>query len=229
MKVGICNLCLETKQLGPESHIIPDSFYKFLYGKNKSIVYLNEQRKEIQHNSEYDEYILCQDCERNRLGKLDSYGANFLYKESISGTDRNIELIDGVKCLVIPKGQSYDYASLKLLLLSILWRASISSRPFFNKVKLPTEVQERIRLMILERNPGPYEEFPIFIFLPHLIHNPEGQEGFSQMSMVTMNPICAKNENGFELYKFLISGISYYFIISHPKTFKIVPSMTEKN
>jgi hypothetical protein len=35
----------------------------------------------------------------------------------------------------------YDYSKYKLFLLSLLWRASISSRSLFNQIKLPVSIE----------------------------------------------------------------------------------------
>jgi hypothetical protein len=59
--------------------------------------------------------------------------------------------------------QDYDYASLKLCLLSILWKMSISNRDSYKGVALgPFEAT--IRQMLLDKTPGRADEFPMFIY-----------------------------------------------------------------
>jgi hypothetical protein len=59
--------------------------------------------------------------------------------------------------------QDYDYGSLKLCLLSILWKMSISDLHSFREVALgPFEAT--IRRMLLDKNPGRTDEFPMFIY-----------------------------------------------------------------
>jgi hypothetical protein len=55
--------------------------------------------------------------------------------------------------------QEYDYASLKLCLLSILWKMSVSRRPEFNSIRLGP-FEEPIRQMLWNKNPGRANEFP---------------------------------------------------------------------
>jgi len=58
--------------------------------------------------------------------------------------------------------QEYNYCSLKLFFLSVLWRMSVSTRPSFAKVRLgPYEAQ--IRDMLLRKDPGPPETFSIVL------------------------------------------------------------------
>jgi hypothetical protein len=58
--------------------------------------------------------------------------------------------------------QRYDYVSLKLCLLSILWKMSVSNRDAFKSVQLgPFEAT--IRKMLLAKNPGRVDEFPTVI------------------------------------------------------------------
>ncbi|MDE1924920.1 MAG: hypothetical protein KGH79_01940 [Patescibacteria group bacterium] len=59
---GKCKLCLQEKELCRESHIIPRFLYKFLTGKNNSMVYLDTQRAQTKYNSEYESGILCVNC-----------------------------------------------------------------------------------------------------------------------------------------------------------------------
>src|SRR4051794_1511341 len=57
-----------------------------------------------------------------------------------------------------------DYTSFKLLLLSILWRASVAKRSEYRAVALGSH-EESIRLMLLERNPGPQLLYPCVLTL----------------------------------------------------------------
>jgi len=57
--------------------------------------------------------------------------------------------------------QISDPSSLRLFYLSVLWRASASSRPEFSAIKLPPEDEERLRLMLVAGDPGDPAFYPI--------------------------------------------------------------------
>jgi hypothetical protein len=195
-----------------------------LYGENNELVFFNQERKYTRFNGEYDQNILCEDCDTNIIGKLDDYAAKFTHDEFPQKTQSRIELRDGIEHLVIEDDANYDYAKYKLFLLSLLWRSSISSRPFFNKVKLAASVEEDLRTRILGDQPGAPSEYPIFLFLPPLLPKPGGGRGFSTFYMATMSPVTAKNDD-WEIYKFIIEGVSMFFVVSRPANANVEPSV----
>lgn len=105
---------------------------------------------------QYDGTILCADCD-GLFSPWEQYTADTLtaayaydkYKEKNITDD--FYVIDG-----------FDYFRLKLCLLSILWRMSVSTLPSFSNVQLgPFEAS--IRQMLKDKNPGSADEFPIFL------------------------------------------------------------------
>jgi len=100
---------------------------------------------------EYDDSILCADCDNHVFGNWDEYAGKLLLQ--------NIEMNTTQTHYIV---QEYDYPSLKLFFLSVLWRMSVSTRPSFDKVHLgPYEAQ--IRDILLRQDPGLPETFPIFL------------------------------------------------------------------
>jgi len=219
--MGICKLCLQKRKLCKKSHIIPKFHYKFLYGSNNKLIYLNFKKLQVRYNSEYEGNILCQGCEGKILGKLDCYAA-----ELINGnkTVFHLKQINGQKCLVLENSSNYDYSKFKLFLLSLLWRTSISSRPFFKTIKLQPQVEEDLRLMILNNKPGKPRKYPCLIILPPLVSTPNGGCGFIIFDMPTMSPRHEKKDE-FEAYDLVIEGIHYIFIVSMPKIWNVAPSL----
>ena len=128
----ICKGCGEDKSL-IKAHIIPRSFYMDLR-KNENrldMVSTNiKQKKGLSRIGEYDHDILCKECDQF-LSKYDDYGKKLLLDQF----DNFDTLIDGklIRAYVV---RNYDYLFLKLFLLSVLWRASISKRTFFKDVNL---------------------------------------------------------------------------------------------
>ena len=105
---------------------------------------------------QYDSEILCADCD-NKFSPWENYTAKLLM--TAGAYERYREAKPGEDFYRIPE---YDYASLKLCLLSILWRMSISNLPSFRRIALgPFEAV--IRRMLVDKNPGRTDEFPVFI------------------------------------------------------------------
>ncbi len=223
MKKGQCKLCLKHKELCKESHIIPRFLYKFLMGENNSLVFVDDEKVATRFNGEYEGGILCKKCDSEIIGKLEDYAAKFMHGKLSS----RLENIDGEEFLIIDRDKNYNYKKHKLFLLSLLWRSSISSRPFFNQIKLSRKDEENLREMILNDSPGEPDIYPCFLHLPPLITSPEGDRGFHILHMQTMSPITAKNA-GWEICKFIIQGMNFYYIITKPTGTKVEPSV-EKN
>lgn len=224
MKTGVCKLCLEARKLCDKSHIIPDFLYKYLYGENKKLVYLHSDRGvSFRYNSEYEGGILCQACDEEIIGTFDDYAAKFIYNEFATKIKTQLHLMDDRKRLVI-EGAPYEYAKFKLFLLSLLWRGSISSRPFFAKMKLNSETEEDLRKMISSNDPGVPEKYACFIYLPPLVVNPDGGKGLNTFYMPTMSPQHVR-KNEWEFCEFTIIGTKYYYLISKPKNVKVVPAL----
>jgi hypothetical protein len=170
--VGKCLLCLQEKELQPKSHIIPDFFYResdLFHPKYHNLVTisLNSLKNGLvkiifnkQKTGYYDQNIICFDCEQRILGVYETYGRSFFYSKSIPIQNRLIinDCIDYTECL------NCDYQKIKILFLSILWRAGISKQRMFDHVRLEQEQQEEIRRMVLEGNPKTDKDFPI-VFL----------------------------------------------------------------
>jgi hypothetical protein len=223
MKRGQCKLCLQTKDLCKESHIIPRFLYKLLAGENSLLVFLDKIASRFRYNGEYEGNILCENCDNQIIGKLDDYAAKFIHNEFPQKLNSRIEVIDGHEHLVIENDPNYDYKRYKLFLLSLLWRSSISSRPFFQQLKLSPPVEEDLRQMILSGDPGEPERYASFVFLPPLVPAPGGGRGFNTLYMPTMSPIMAKN-SGWDICKFIIEGMTFFFLIAAPSGTKIEPS-----
>jgi len=116
---------------------------------------------------EYDRDILCAKCENEVLcQRYEDYAAK-VYQL----IDSKLKSFKGIKIELITNKNGVngkyingiDYTKFKLFLLSILWRASISKRDFFDQVKLGNKHEEIIRKMIFDENPKQPEDYPCFI------------------------------------------------------------------
>ena len=209
--IGECKLCGNEKELCKQSHVIPNFMYKELFD-DKNCMYTisgkkNGARKtKVHQTGEFDKYILCKDCDNNKLGKLERYASLILY----DGFPKIIEN------RINPDGMAYtycaeiDYTKFKLFLLSILWRASISKRPIFREVNLGPH-EALIHRMLLERDPGEQLKYPCLI-MTYLNLKKLPSELVAQPSQSRVD--------GGIVYKFMIGGMIYIFFISK----HIIPS-----
>lgn len=140
----------------------------------------------------YDKYILCATCDNKVLGSLERYASLVLY----GGIELTLEKRTNTSTSININIKGIDYQKFKLFLLSILWRASISNLPVFQRVKLGAH-ENIIKDRILSNNPGSSAEYPCAIFT-HL-HNPKIP------NQIVAEPGCIINGEQ-QIYAFLISG-----------------------
>ena len=101
-----------------------------------------------------------------------------------------------------------DYKKAKRFLLSILWRASISSRDFFSEVNLGETHEEIIRRMIWEGVPKSEQEYPCLLVSTRIATPNERWK-------IIRNPLRKKlSEKSMTVYTFPISGICYSFFVT---------------
>lgn len=158
-----CRLCL-TEQTLIEAHIIPRQFYHSVRGSGVGFgagelvpkVYIaGSERKPKQYQSGiFDPNILCAECDQKIIGPWDKYAQElFLRKFPTS-------LATSIRIPALYSVDSFDYSSLKLFFLSVLWRSAVTDKEFFAQVDIQ-DGEEVIRKMLLECNPGASEEFPV--------------------------------------------------------------------
>ena len=171
MKEGKCKLCRQTKPLIKKSHIISEFFYKEagLYDEHHQFgVHFfkegNYQRSSKRNLGEYESYILCQDCEK-KFSEQESYARATLFSTNSVPVRKASQISyssnDGLTTAHI---KNINYQRFKLFLLSLLWRASISSRPFFNELSLDDLHEERPPGMLLSEDAGDEDEYLPMIF-----------------------------------------------------------------
>jgi len=153
---NVCRLCNEIAIL-QESHIIPSFAIKFIRDKKlKHRFYeICRKRKRIIQDGP-KEYLLCRKCER-QIGEYEQY-----FKEAIYRNKHGARRSHDEQSFVI---ENLEYKNIKLFFLSLLWRASISSKPEFENVSLGYN-EDIIRKMIAEENPGHSSKFSISAIVP---------------------------------------------------------------
>ncbi len=187
---GTCCLC-HTPSLLKRSHIVTNSIFSFVRDKtmNNRFYEIGDKTNIIIQDGP-KEHLLCGKCEQ-KIGRYEKY-----YKEAIHLSRHGIEIIQDDKIAIIG---NLDYNKIKLFLLSILWRMSISSLPQFANVSLANN-EDVIRRMILEEKPGKNHEYPIAALIPLI--NGKMQEGWMCF------PIIGDHPHG-TVHYMIIGGILY--------------------
>jgi len=126
--MGICQLCKNEKKL-IEAHIIPKWAFRYLYPdipdayKHPLVMVKNgsETRRPI---GPYDSNILCSECD-GFLGSFDDYGKSVFL-------DAKLEHYGNLAYLV----RNVDFDKLRIFILSVAWRASLSNREEFKEISM---------------------------------------------------------------------------------------------
>lgn len=155
----VCKLCGQNNDLR-ESHIIPEAFYKGIYDKKHRALPIsmeNPELKVIQKGMR--EKLLCGYCEQ-KLSKWETVLKIHLVdignKQSrlLNINELNEELL---------KVEGIRYKEFKLAILSILWRMSVTSDPFFKSYKLGV-YEEKLRQRLFEEDISDDKKYPIMVW-----------------------------------------------------------------
>jgi hypothetical protein len=208
-----CNLCGKTAKLLKKSHIIPNFMYKGIHDElNRMVVaQLNSPNRnaKFQQSGYFEKYILCLKCDNDLIGSLERYAALFLFggKSYTPPTFKRAMSKDGIKSLII---ENLDYSKFKLCLLSMLWRAHVSTNKFFENVDIG-ENEKVIRKMLIENDAKDEVDFKISIVG---IRNSEG------MVRMVLDPGVIKIGNG-SVAMFFINGFFYFIDLNLRSDFKL--------
>ena len=200
-----CHLCLKEKPLLKESHILSNFLYKPFRGEDNGMISVDRQKKKSKqvYTGEFERDILCADCDNRIFGDYEGYASQIInagptgvpgIKTTIFKDPSGIELYAKIEGL--------DYKKFRLFLLSLLWRVSISGRPYFDKVKLSADEEERLRKMLYDGDPGEPDDYPCVISVAKNGH-------FIKKTMAS--PMKLKDG-----YEFIIAGVIYYFPTTKP-------------
>lgn len=138
---------------------------------------------------------MCSYCDNDILGKNEEHLARVLYG------GKNIESRDEGKLFRV---KGFDYRKVKNALLSILWRMSLSSHPYFDEVCLGKKHTEKIRVALYNELAMREDEYPIFFCVPLF----DGKH----MGDWIIPPDFTRCE-GNRIYRCLVSGFLFTFHI----------------
>ncbi|MGC4074943.1 MAG: hypothetical protein QM760_21080 [Nibricoccus sp.] len=194
--IGPCRLCRQQAKL-VDGHIISNFSYKPLKEKDGLfyIISTDPNKKELKRQKGLTDHLLCSKCDNERLGNNERHLAEVLFGgHPLDGNqDSRILLVRG-----------YDYQKVKNGLLSILWRMSITTLPYFKDVQLGPKHEETIRQVLLLGSRLGEEEYPILLTAPFF----DGQH----LGDWILPPDPARVGHN-RVYRCLISGLIFTFFV----------------
>jgi hypothetical protein len=211
-----CFLCQKEEKLIRRSHIIPDFFYRnsHLYNTNHTIssFTINSNLKEVRKSRPiptgvYQKNILCRTCDNELIGGYETYLKALFYGGPLSQTE-----IPTYRNLYNDKGEEFteclniSYRKAKLGLISILWRAAIANRDFFEDIVIESHDLELLREMIVKNDPKEIGDYPVVTFT-YVNDNKVPKD-----LIVKPREFSHKKGSGFV---FLIGGFFFLFYIKH--------------
>ncbi len=185
-------MCQTTQKLCL-SHIVPEFMYKLLYSKNHKITGIRHDGSVNTLQKGLREHLLCSNCE-SKISKYELHASEVLrslIENNYNGTVLQINT---------------DYKKFKLFLLSILWKAGVTTVPTF-AIQLGPH-KEKIRKMLIDENPGKEDEYPCLLCLV------KDETNLTRSIYKTE----AIRFEGHRCFKFLITRLLFiYFVSSHQK------------
>ena len=192
----ICALCHGPGPLR-NSHVMPELMYGPLYEPDDHRFHhvdVETGKTRIMQKG-LREKLFCASCESPHLSDLERrYSQDVIIPDEV--TDSQLTL-------------SVDYGQVKLCLLSILWRAGISSIDAFSEVSLGSRHEARMREMILSGDPGKEQEYGV---LGHLVLS-QSEIG---RRMIAFPATRRHPQTRYRMYGFIAAGVMWSIYVTAP-------------
>ncbi len=194
--MGLCKLCGKDRAL-VEGHILSEFLYADLYDQNHKFhqLHTNIKKRNVRRPKGYYERLLCAQCDGVSIGGYESYASQVL----IGGVEIPIQL-EQSRIVV----DEVDYAKFKLFQLSLLWRSVISTLKVFEAADVTPEHAERMRLMLLNSDPGEPYDYGCILMIPKM-HSELRQ------AIIPPEPVRAC---GHRFFRLLAGGFWWLFLVS---------------
>lgn len=194
-----CRLCRRDETLR-NSHIIPEFFYRPMYDHKHRFFTISSSpaKKDLTHQKGVREYLLCDVCEA-LFSRNEKYFSELFFGGVIA------DYVDDGRHIHI---KGINYSKTKLMFMSILWRMSVSSLPFFDAVDLGPH-EDKLRTMLLAEDPGSAEAYGIMAVAPYF-------EGKHLGNFITKPDIARIKAN--RIYRCVMGGVLFLFYVPGRKT-----------
>jgi len=194
-----CKLCGVEGKL-EKSHIIPKSYFKNLKSGSGQLIEItcDDKAEPKRSNTDPKERLLCRSCEQFLSINYERYGAR-LFKET-----KNVK-----KSKSYIEFNGFKYTEYYLYLLSILWRASVSTINEFSNIKLRAEFEEHLANCINKKSIKLNTSLKLDHFIRIAVLRVVDSSGQIEDSIIKKLMIYFGIEKG----KTAQEGILYYFMI----------------
>jgi len=194
----LCALCKVNADL-KNSHIIPEFFYKPIYDTlhRFHLIPSDSSKPEKFAQKGMRGRLLCGECEL-KFSRWENY-ANQAFVET-----HGVHVVCVKNRIVL---QGIEYKTFKLFLLSLLWRMSVCTLPFFDKVELGPH-EEKIRLALFNDDPLQPGNYPCALTAVKIdgVFYPDWH----------LSPTLIKHD-GHHVYRLVVRGVLIMFFVgSHP-------------
>lgn len=200
--MAICELCHNDRELR-NSHIVPELLYSNLYNEKNHLMAINGRGrkgwKPLQKGLR--EYLFCETCEQH---------FNKYYEKPFQDQWVNASLLPNPWETTEPYWVQVEYSSFKLFHLSVLFRAGVSSLPTYTEVSLGPH-QERLRQMLLNRDPGEYWQYPVFGYT--VIHHK------SKRIIPIVSQAQRSSFKGHRCYGIMFGGVQWWVCVSSHRNY----------
>lgn len=180
-----------------ESHIFPEWLYSPLYDAKHRFFVLStdaNKRRGTRPKGIYEK-LLCHECEQ-RLCRWEGYARDVFLELPLKVIEHNRAFVFS----------GLNYASFKVFQMSLIWRASIASRPEVHRIDLGPH-SEKIRKMLYEEAPGEVYEYGSILMLPEL------SQELMQQFVYPPERLPSKID-GHTAYRAVFGGLFWLFIVS---------------
>lgn len=173
-KSGVCKLTGQPGQF-VASHIIPEALTETVW-RGSPLTQMGPHGRPVRRWTSWYDPQLVTDAGETILSAIDDWAIKFLRQRKLIwtswgpavrllATDHMEHQFDmgaqAPQTLGVRKLQDIDGPQLRLFFLSLLWRAAATNLWEFKNVSLPSEELEKLRLMVLEGQPAPYDFYPV--------------------------------------------------------------------
>ena len=159
----VCRLCLAARPLR-RSHVIPEFLFRLCYDELHRGLQIDRRPIPPRYLQKgWRERLLCDDCEQF---------LNEQYEKPMKAQWIEAPKLPTKVRTTPVHVQGLDYRTFKLFHLAVLWRAAVASTGDFAQINLGPHA-ERIRQMLLRKDPGSPDRYPLFAGVLVLPQNSE--------------------------------------------------------
>ena len=195
-----CRLCNQPKKL-VDSHIFPEFMYEPLYDDEHRFKIISMKDGDIIKEPQKGIYekLMCDECDNKIIGSYEDHASKIIFSD-------NKKTVDSIRTKYGLLIYGLDYRLFKLFQISLIWRASITTRPEIYKINLGPHA-EKMRIMLLNGDPGEVYEYGVILYLfPH---------STKEMIDFILPPVkLQKKINGHQVYRAIFNGLVWIFYVS---------------